>query len=577
MATVMTARRDVPPTAEVRQRRWHDRIPLWASVCVFLLVLTGISAYLRTRYLSGQFWIDEALTTGISSHPLSAIPGVLRHDGSPPLFYLLLHFWITAFGASESATHSLSLLFGLLTVPVGMWAGWSLFGRRAGVIAAILFATNAWLTQYAQETRMYELMALLGLIATTAFIHAFLHRRRKYLIVFAITLALMLYTHVWGVFFGVGAVLALIPVWFASADRRGLVRDAVMAFVGAGILFLPWLPNFIYQAGHTGAPWASSPRFGAPILISRDLLGGDRVTAALLLGAVAGLVPLFLRRRRADASAAAASGPQRAPDQGAAPAYAKVGETPAPVQAPPTALGSGPRAGQREITLLWMLIVLPVGTLVVAWLASQISPAFVSRYFAPILASLLLLAAWGCARAGIVGWAAIVLSIVFVLHTSVYVHPYKSDMRDVGGEMASQLHPGDLVIVGQPEAVPLAWYYLPEGLRYASTIGPVSDPTYMNWVDALSRLQNTRWRATLRSLLAGLPRGKRLLFVRPITEGASNWEAPWTQLVRRRSAQWGAVLASDPQLREVAVAPHVYRGPACCVPDEAVLYQKLAP
>ena len=32
---------------------------------------------------------------------------------------------------------------------------------------------------------MYELMGLLGLLATAAFIHGFVYRRRKYLIVFA--------------------------------------------------------------------------------------------------------------------------------------------------------------------------------------------------------------------------------------------------------------------------------------------------------------------------------------------------------------------------------------------------------
>src|SRR5438309_4346260 len=154
--------------------------------------------------------MNEAITTRTSAHPLGDIPGLLRHDGAPPLFYMLLHFWMQAFGTGESATHALSLLFGLLTVPVGMWAGWSLFGRRAGLMAATLFAFNAFLTRYAQETRMYELMGLLGLIATTAFLHAFVFRRRGYLIVFALAQALMLYTHAWGVFFGAGAVLALI-------------------------------------------------------------------------------------------------------------------------------------------------------------------------------------------------------------------------------------------------------------------------------------------------------------------------------------------------------------------------------
>jgi len=528
MATTVEAPvRGVPRVMDVREPHWLERIPRWAVDGGLLVVLVGISAFIRSRYIGGQFWMDEAITTGIASHPLGQIPGLLRHDGSPPLYYFLLHFWIKGFGASEAATHWLSLLFGLLTIPAAFWAGTSLIGRRAGLYAATLFAFAPFLTQYAGETRMYELMGLLGILATAAYIHAFIFRRRGYLIMFAICQALMLYTHAWGMFYGVGAVLALIPIWLVSDDRRGLVKDALLAFVGAGILFLPWLPNFVYQAAHTGAPWAPPPRFGAPVLISRDLIGGDRITVALVIALVIGLATLFTKRYRRT----------------------------------------------REATMMWALIVLPVAMLLIAWLASQITPAFVSRYFAPALAPILLLAAWGAARAGIVGLVAIILSVIFTVHVSSYTPQYKSDMRDVGGEMRSLLHPGDLVVLGQPEQVPLAWYYLPNGLRYASPLGSVSNPTYMNWVYALKRLRNSHPQATLDPLLASLRPGQQVLFIRPLTEGANNWKAAWTLLVRRRSAQFGSILATDPSLKPVAWAPHTYRG-ACCVADSALLYKK---
>jgi MFS family permease len=484
---------------------------------------------MRTLKISGQFWMDEAITTGIASHSLSAIPGVLRHDGSPPLFYMLLHVWINIFGASESATHALSLLFGLLTIPVGMWAGWSLFGRRAGMIAAVLFAFSGFLTNYAQETRMYELMGLLGLVASAAFIHAFVFRRRRYLILFAICLAAMVYTHSWGIFFGAGAVVALVPVWLQSDDRGALVRDAVITFAAAAILYLPWLPNFLYQASHTGDPWAPSPRLGAPVLLSRDLMGGDRVTAAVVLAAVIGLSALFTR------------------------AYRRT----------------------REAALMWTLLALPTATLLLAWMASQITPAFISRYFAPVLGPILLLAAFGLARAGVVGIVGLALSVIFLINPASYVADYKSDMRDVGGEMALHLHTDDLVVSAQPEQVPLVRYYLPAGLRFASTLGPVTDSRYMDWVDALPRLEKAAPSATLAPLLASLRPGQQLLYVRPLTEGAQNWEAPWTRLVRRRSAQWGALLAADRSLKPVAVSPLTYRG-ACCVADSAVLYKKVS-
>jgi mannosyltransferase len=230
----------------------------------------------------------------------------------------------------------------------------------------------------------------------------------------------------------------------------------------------------------------------------------------------------------------------------------------------------------RESTVLWTLLALPVATLGIAWLSSQITPAFVSRYFAPVLGAILLLIAWGCSRARGLGLVAIVVAIVLMANPASYAPQYKSDMRDVAGEIGPLLHPGDLVVVGQPEQTPLAWYYLPAGLRYANTSGPVSDPSYMNWVNALPRLQHTDPQATLGPLVASLKPGQQLLYVRPLTEGAQNWEASWTQLVRRRSAQWGAILQSDVAagtLKPVAWAPHNYRG-SCCVADSAILYQK---
>ena len=59
--------------------------------------------------LDTGYWIDEAISVGIASHPLTEIPGALRQDGSPPLYYLLLHEWMALVGTGEEETRALSL------------------------------------------------------------------------------------------------------------------------------------------------------------------------------------------------------------------------------------------------------------------------------------------------------------------------------------------------------------------------------------------------------------------------------------------------------------------------------------
>lgn len=518
----------IPAIADYRVPARLARLPRRASIGGLLLLLLAVSAFIRTRYLSGQLWGDEAIATGIASHSFGAIFGVLRHDGSAPLYFLLLHVWISLFGSGEAATHTLSLLLGLISVPIALWAGWSLDGQRTGVYAATLFAFSAFLTEYAQETQVYELLAVLGLLGAVGFLQAFVRGRRAFTALFAAALVAMLYTSVWALLFWVGAAIALIAVLRAPGGRPGLTRDAVVAYGIAFVLVLPWLPTLAYQIGHDTSPWTFSVFTGPTFPAS--LVGGDRVLATFTVVAAAALLPLWTPERRTT----------------------------------------------RDAVALWALVLIILGGLAFAAALAPFAQSWVTRYFAPLVGAVLLLVAFTAARTGVLGLIAVILSIAFVANAASFSPKYKSDMRDIAGELAPLLRPGDTVLTGAPEQVPLAWYYMPAGLHFATVTGPVTDARAMNWSDAYTRLADATPARVEDALVAGLTPGRHLLFTRPLTEGAEGWLADWSALVRRRSAQWGHLLATDPRLQLVAGAraPHNYRG-SCCVADSALIYTRI--
>ncbi len=511
--------------------RWLRSLPSWLRVSGILFLLCAISIYIRSRYVGGQFWMDEGITVGISSHSLSAIPGIMRVDGSPPLFYLLLHVWMSWVGNGEAATHWLSIIFATLTIPVSYWGTLSFAGKRAALTTATVFAFNAFLDYYSLETRMYTLMVLLGLLATIGFIRGFVQRERRYVALFTVAQALMFYTHNWSLFFAAASIISLAILYRYSGPeiRENLIRDAIYAFVGAVVLFAPWIPNFIFQVIHTAAPWDTKPRFGAPIQIATGVIGAASLTVAMLVGAAVGYFPLYKR----------------------------------------------PRKMTQQGRIVLMLFCLGILTLVVAWISSQVvTPAWVVRYFAPAIPGMLIFLAIGISRAGVVGAIVMIFLVLFMARPSAFEPAYKSDMQGLAGQMAPLMHKGDLVIVGQPESTPLAYYYFPAGLKWANTMGPISHPTYVNWVNALKRYKGEDVTTTVDKLLNGLKDGQQLLYIRPMTEGALNWKAPWTVQIRRRSAQYGAIIQADKQLVQVATAPSYYRG-SCCIADSAVLYKKV--
>lgn len=480
-----------------------------------LLALIALSLMLRTTELATHFWIDEGLSVGIADRPLLDIPGVLVQDGSPPLYYMALNLWMELAGDSEVATHWFSVVFAVLCVPAGLWVGSSLFDRRTGWTLAVLAALCPFLTTYAQETRMYSLVALLGLLATGFFAHAYLFGHRRYRIPFGLTLALLLYTHNWAFFLAAAYVAGIAIVWAgqpAGGPERGrLLRDGAVGFGVAAVLYLPWVPTLVSQVLHTGAPWAMAPSFRS-LLHAPDLLfGGFDGTVALLLAAGAGIVAVA-------------------------------------------------RSGRFERRVLVpVLLLLAVAPIVLPWVLSQVSPAWATRYLAAALGPVLLLAAVGLRRAGGLGVAALALIALMWLSSSAPVA--KSNVFLVGDELGPKLQRGDFVVATQPELVPVLSYYLPRDhdLTFATPLGVQRDTGVTDWRDGAERFDARSVSTELIPLLDRMPVGAQVLLTRPIITSEARWRAPWTSRVYDRSLEYEGILRGDPRFRLDATVPDQVR------------------
>ncbi|MGA9859990.1 MAG: glycosyltransferase family 39 protein [Solirubrobacteraceae bacterium] len=509
----------------------------WA-VAGLVVALTLVSLFLRTRQMNFYYWIDEAISVGISSHPLSQLPHLLREDGSPPLYYLLLHVWMSAFGQGEAATHALSLVFGAITVPVAYWAGASLFGRRVGAISAILAAAVPFLTSYAQETRMYAMLLLLALLVATSFVHVFVYRHRRYLVLFSLSLAAALYTHNWALFLGLATGLAwLFCVWATPLPRRELWRDGLIGFGVTALLFVPWLPTLLYQAQHTGAPWALPPVFWSLPDAFYFIVGGRGAAMTLLLGAGVGLVGA--------ATGLWAAGPGR------------------------FAVREGEPEQRRDRTAALALLVIGLGTLLIAFVYAKTTPAWSGRYLAVIVGPCLLVTALGLSRARGIGVVALVFVCLFwVLDPRASSLYAKSNVAAVAHVMRHHTGPTTLVLSTQPEEVPTLAHYLPKVTHYATPLGSVPDPRVVDWRNALTRFEHSSVHGTLVPMLQQLAVGDRVLLVVPeIFQTAPKWMT----LIKRSSVRWERYLKHDRSLKLIIdQAPHQF---ATGLPVRGLLFE----
>ncbi len=184
-----------------------------------LLALVVAGALVRVSTLTVQsLWLDEAFSVlSARAHSVAELwsPGI--DPIHPPLFYVLLHASLNAFGDGVAAARLPSALASVAGLALVAWLAASVLGdRRAGWLAAALLALAPIDLWYAQEARMYALVAL---SATVTALGCWLDRPwAPVLAVIGAVAGLYLDHTMWPILIAIGALAVTWP----ATTRRSL-------------------------------------------------------------------------------------------------------------------------------------------------------------------------------------------------------------------------------------------------------------------------------------------------------------------------------------------------------------------
>jgi mannosyltransferase len=372
----------------------------WQMAALVLIFLLGLA--LRLYDLGSEsIWFDEAIAVKIARMgPLEIIRTTLG-DNNPPLYYLILHYWMLLAGDSEFALRVPSALAGALAIPVIYSIGSMLFSRGSGLMAALILSLSAYHIRYSQEARTYSLMAFLGLLSFYFFLKL-LKEGRSWTATagYVVSTTLLMYSHVYGIFL-VGA-----QVLFLLATRQALQRWVVPAGLVA-LLYVPglaWLAvNVLSSEGawHNSMWWMPVPTLANVVDFFLLYSGSVPVFVAFVLLAVLGFLDLAGGKRKAIA----------------------------------------------YLLLAWLLV-----PIVVPFVVSHLyRPMLLDRYTIAASPAFYLLATMGIERVRGIRYAHVPLAVAvaaFSLSATLgyFAATTKEPWRDVAGYVEEHARPGDLIL-----------------------------------------------------------------------------------------------------------------------------------
>ena len=212
---------------------------------IALAVILAIFCCIVFGSFKRPIWFDEAYTANLIEGRSDQIIRMTALDVHPPLYYLLLRYWYLIFGHSIEALRA----FSTFCAVIALFLVYKLSFRWSKSNVTSLFLTIAvalcpFFIYYASEMRMYTMTCAIVIGGTLALDYALKEKKKKYWIIYAITITLAFYTQ----YFAVLPFLAHAIYILYYFKKHGMDKQFIITYPLAAALCLPWLPALLSQA-----------------------------------------------------------------------------------------------------------------------------------------------------------------------------------------------------------------------------------------------------------------------------------------------------------------------------------------
>lgn len=241
---------------------YNDKVAKY-YIPIVLLIVNFICKYIfiSNDSIAG----DEPFSIYHAQMDIYSIIRLLSMGNNPPLFEIILHFWIKMFGISSFSVRFLPMIFSVTAVYFIYKIGIKFFNLETAILASLLYTFSSLHTGLAHETRVYSLLTMLASISMYLFFDLinsskYWSKNWRLIVCLSIVNVLLIYAHYFGFFVIVVQVLSLLCIKFEN--KKNVIKTYFTTICISIIFYLPniavLLSRFIDSASH--GTWLSAPR-----------------------------------------------------------------------------------------------------------------------------------------------------------------------------------------------------------------------------------------------------------------------------------------------------------------------------